>query len=151
MIELTEKDKVSRIWYVALDGADWLCTLLKKADEDHWKVQYRMRYYAAGQKNFDPFNGADKKVWYTVTGEPDELLESTEALAKKMALSAQTRVHRIVIDSQGLAEFQQKMAKAPWTHWRTEPKLAPSGIGAAFDIALAGGEPVVILKGEDDE
>lgn len=134
-IEIKKDGYYVGFWFVG-DGRnhDWLGILSR--DGDHFRFEYRFRYYT-GDQTKDAFEAGDKKSFWTATLPSHETEASAIVLVDGLVMDLVnqgfgTNPVKTLIQGDGLA-FAKAFQKAPFAHVATVDGLSakPTGQGGA--------------------
>jgi hypothetical protein len=109
-------EKTLALWNVPLpDRSDWLAAVRELVPDEKYQLDYRFRYYADDKV----FESEDKKSWYTaqLSGTRHYVLESTRAIARRMASEAGSKVSEYLNDGD-MKAFMEKIGNAPSIYMR---------------------------------
>lgn len=130
MINPSEYDYLSAVWFCPGNGCDYMAALYKDKgqDEGEWTWKWRIRVYS-GDQTKDPFNDGDQKYWTTMrTGKPhteDEARAAVERTIAKMIVVGLLHNEMDRIDVNGnVGTFVDELAKRPWAHLKHEGPVA---------------------------
>jgi hypothetical protein len=116
-IEFTEQ--TLGVWYVALEGKDWLCGVTR-VGEDRFEFQYRIRYYV---DPVDPWDGKDRKSWFegTFTGPRDQVIHNMRRMGRGVIVLAggAGKLYECVrrLD-ESCDDFMERFSKMPFVHMK---------------------------------
>lgn len=119
MIRLDKDTYVSKIWTCG-DGAtgDWLAVLLRRDDEDRWRVIYRFRRYSpdSGESPFASDGDKDEKSWYELmVNSEDAGLSLLTLVSRAVEVFYLHPAQCLVVDGDG-AKAMSLIMQQPWAH-----------------------------------
>jgi len=120
-IEFKEGRYFAAMWFISNDDdRDWHGALYRDNEKDSpWEFRYRFRYYNEASKN--PFDGEDRKNWYTATmpvdKEESEVMKLIAMMADQVAEEFDgADVHKLVLRTDSPVRIMEAMSRESWCH-----------------------------------